>query len=73
MAALRDLGRRVGQPLSLREVLPDLAPPVFSARLDKLVDNAEMDATIVASMRHIATEDTRRLFRYAYEGKDVDF
>jgi len=73
VAALRDLDRCVGQPLSLREALPDLAPPDFYARLDKLVDNAEMDATIVASARHITTEDTRRLFEYAYDGKAVDF
>jgi len=73
VAALRHLGRCVGQPLSLREALPDLAPSDFYARLDKLVDNAEMDATIVASARHITTEDTRRLFEYAYDGKAVDF
>ena len=73
VAAIRDLARQVGQPLSLREALPDLSPADFAARLDKLVDNAEMDATIVASARHITTEDTRRLFEYAYQGKDVDF
>ena len=73
VVTLRDLDRSIGQPLNLREALPDLAAPAFAARLDKLVDNAEMDATIVASMRHITTEDTRRLFEYAYWGKDVDF
>jgi len=73
VAAIRDLARQIGQPLSIREALPDLGPADFAARLDKLVDNAEMDATIVASARDVTTDDTRRLFDYAYLGKDVDF
>jgi alcohol dehydrogenase class IV len=73
VSAIRDLERRVGQPLSIREALPDLAPDEFAARLDKLVDNAEMDATIIASARDLSSADTRRLFEYAYRGKDVDF
>jgi alcohol dehydrogenase class IV len=73
VSAVRDLGRRVGQPLSIREAIPDLTPDEFSARLDKLVDNAEMDATIIASVRDLSSDDTRRLFEYAYQGKDVDF
>jgi alcohol dehydrogenase class IV len=73
VSAIRDLERRVGQPLSIHEALPDLTSGEFAARLDKLVDNAEMDATIVASARDLSTDDTRRLFEYAYQGKDVDF
>ena len=73
VAAIRDLERQVGQPLSIREALPDLAPADFAAKLDKLVDNTEMDATIVASARPVTTADTRRLFEYAYVGKNVDF
>ncbi len=73
VAAVRDLARRVGQPLSIREALPDLGPDQFAARLDKLVENAEMDPTIVASPRDLSTADTRRLFEYAYSGKDIDF
>jgi len=73
VSAIRDLERQVGQPLSIREALPDLSPADFVAHLDKLVGNAEMDPTIVTSPRHITTDDTRRLFEYAYEGKDIDF
>ena len=73
VSAIRDLQRGVGQPLSIREAVPDLTPGEFAAQLDKLVDNAEMDATIVASARDVTTDDTRRLFEYAYQGKDVDF
>jgi alcohol dehydrogenase class IV len=73
VSAIRDLGRAVGEPLSIRQALPELGPDDFAAGLDKLVDNAEMDATIVASPRDLSTDDTRRLFEYAYAGKDVDF
>jgi alcohol dehydrogenase class IV len=45
----------------------------FATHLEKLVDNAEMDATIIASARDLTTDDTRRLFEYAYKGKDIDF
>ncbi len=73
MSAIHDLGRTVGQPLSIREELPDLTPDEFAVQLEKLVDNAEMDPTIVASTRDLSTDDTRRLFEYAYQGQDVDF
>jgi alcohol dehydrogenase class IV len=73
VSGIRDLERRVGQSLSIHEALPDLTSGEFAARLGKLVDNAEMDATIVASARDLSTDDTRRLFEYAYQGKDVDF
>jgi len=73
VSAIHDLERTVGQPLSIREALPDLTPEEFAARLDKLVDNAEMDPTIVASARDLSSDDTRQLFEYAFEGKDVDF
>jgi len=72
-SAIRDLAHEVGGPLSIREALPDLTSDSFAARLDRLVDNAEMDATIVASPRDLSSADTRRLFEYAFEGKDVDF
>jgi alcohol dehydrogenase class IV len=72
-SAIRDLQRQVGEPLSIREALPDLTHDKFAAQLDKLVDNAEMDPTIIASARDLSSDDTRRLFEYAYEGKEVDF
>ncbi len=73
VSAMRELARRVGQPLSVRAAIPNLTYEEFAAHLDKLVDNAEMDATIVASARDLSTQDTRRLFEYAYAGRDVDF
>ncbi|GAB4528805.1 MAG: iron-containing alcohol dehydrogenase [Anaerolineae bacterium] len=73
VSAIRELERQVEQPLSIRQALPELKPDDFATHLDRLVENAEMDATIVASPRDMSSEDTRRLFEYAYQGKDVDF
>jgi alcohol dehydrogenase class IV len=73
VSAIRELQRQVGQPLSIQKALPDLAPDEFSALLDLLVEKAEMDATIVACARDLSTDDTRRLFEYAFQGKDIDF
>jgi alcohol dehydrogenase class IV len=73
VAAIRELGQQVGQPLSIQAALPGLTAGQFAARLDRLVDNAEMDACIVSSPRDLSNEATRRLFEYAYQGKDVDF
>jgi len=69
--AVRDLARRIDQPLSLREL--DIAPAEFEAQLDKLVENAEADAQTVTSPRIPSSEEFERLFRYAFEGKGVDF
>lgn len=73
VSAIRDLGQEVGQPLSIHEALPQVTSGQFTAQLGKLVDNAEMDATIIASVRDLTTDDTRRLFEYAYRGQDIDF
>jgi alcohol dehydrogenase class IV len=73
ITAIRNLERQVGQPLSIGDALPDLTPDEFESRLDKLVDNAEMDATIVASARYLSSDETRRLFEYAFAGTDIDF
>jgi alcohol dehydrogenase class IV len=73
VSAIRDLERRVGQPLNIRQALPDVTPDAFSDQLGRLVDNAEMDPTIVASARDVNSDDTRRLFEYAYAGQEIDF
>jgi alcohol dehydrogenase class IV len=73
VTAIHKLQRQVEQPSSLHEALPDISPADFEARLDDLVDKAEMDPTIVASARDVTTDDTRRLFEYAYLDHEVDF
>jgi acetaldehyde dehydrogenase/alcohol dehydrogenase len=41
--------------------------------LDKMVELTFQDPTITMAPRAISGEQTKRLFRYAFEGKDIDF
>ena len=68
---LRDLIRRVGNPLSLAEAGIDRE--AFQAQLDKLVDDAFNDTQMVTVARSPSYEELRRLFVYAYEGRAIDF
>lgn len=69
--AIRSLARRIGQPLSLRDM--GIAEADLEARLELLVGNAEADSQTLTSVRVPTTEEFRRLFRYAYAGRPVDF
>jgi len=71
VAAIRDLMRQVEQPLTLQEL--GLSREELEANLEKLVDNAELDVYTVTSLRVPTREEIARLYRYAYEGKAVDF
>ncbi len=69
--AIRDLARKLGQPLTLREA--GISAEQFEAGLPKLVANAECDATLVVSARMPDSAELERLYRYAFEGKPIDF
>jgi alcohol dehydrogenase class IV len=69
--AVRDLLRRVGQPVSLKEA--GIEREAISERLDKLVENAGNEATTVVHPRVASMEELERLFLYAWEGRRVDF
>lgn len=71
VAAIRDLARKVDEPLSIEEM--GIAREDFEARLDKLIDNAENDAQMMTSPRVPTGEELGQLFLYAYEGKPIDF
>ncbi|HID89005.1 MAG TPA: iron-containing alcohol dehydrogenase [Anaerolineae bacterium] len=68
---LRDLIRRVGNPLSLAEAGIDRES--FDGQLDKLVDDAFNDTQMVTVARPPSYDELRRLFVYAYEGREIDF
>jgi alcohol dehydrogenase class IV len=69
--AVRDLLRRIGQPLSLEEA--GIPRESLEGELDALCDRAEMDLGMVVARRMPYREDLQRLFRYAWEGRRVDF
>jgi alcohol dehydrogenase class IV len=71
VARLRDLLRRVEQPLSLKET--GISRPDFESSLESLCDRMEMDSALATSRRFPYREQSLRLFEYAYEGWPVDF
>jgi alcohol dehydrogenase class IV len=69
--AVRKLSKRLGQPLTIEEL--GISQEEFEAELNKLVENAEADTQTLTSPRIPSTEEFEKLFRYAYEGRRVDF
>ena len=71
VSAIRGLLKRLGQPSTIEEL--GISLDEFERELPKLVENAENDSCAVTSPRIPSTEEFERLYRYAYEGRVVDF
>jgi alcohol dehydrogenase class IV len=69
--AIRELAQGIGQPCSVKDL--GITPEVFAASIPRMIGNAEMDTSLVFSARMPDSEELERLFRYAYEGKSIDF
>ena len=69
--AVRDLMRQIGQPLSLQEAGVD--QEALEAVLPVVCEHMSMDVNTICSGRVPDGEEVERLFRYAYEGRRVDF
>jgi alcohol dehydrogenase class IV len=68
---VRDLLRRVGQPVSLNEA--GIERDAITDRMEKLVENAGNEATTVVHPRIASMEEVESLFLCAWEGRRVDF
>jgi alcohol dehydrogenase class IV len=68
---IRELCRAIDSPHSLSDAGIDRTE--FGGNLDKLVDDAANDTSIVAAPRVPTYDELERLFLYAYEGRSVDF
>jgi alcohol dehydrogenase class IV len=71
IAAVRQLERRLGQPLSVAEMGIDRAE--YEARIEQMCEFAEGDGTITVNARVPERDELIRLFRYVYNGESVDF
>lgn len=69
--AIRNLARCIDQPASIHELR--ISQEDFEAALPKLIENAEGDNATFSSLRIPSAEEFERLFRYAFEGKSIDF
>jgi alcohol dehydrogenase class IV len=66
---IRELARRIEEPLSIQELGIDRQE--YEASLLKMIESGENDT--VSSQRIPDREEMRNLFLYAYEGKEIDF
>lgn len=71
VAAVRDLMRCVEQPMTLQEL--GISKVQLETNLEALATNAELDVYTVTSLRVPSHDEIIRLFRYAYDGRCVDF
>ncbi len=67
--AVRDLAGQIGQPLTVADL--GIPREAFEAALPKMVEDGMIDTTTCA--RCPDEEEMEKLYRYAYEGKTVDF
>jgi len=68
---IRDLARGINEPLSIKEL--GIPSDSFDNSMEKLVDYAMADFQLVTTARSPSSEETEKFFRYAYEGKSIDF
>ncbi|MBM3134936.1 MAG: iron-containing alcohol dehydrogenase [Chloroflexi bacterium] len=71
VAAIRQLARDIGEPLSLQEV--GISSEELAAKMPRLVDYTANDATMACSTRSPSNQEIERLCEYAWAGKSIDF
>jgi alcohol dehydrogenase class IV len=69
--AIRELARTVGQPGSIRALGIDEGR--FEAALPELIAKAAEDPQMLTTIRVPDEAELERLFRHAFEGREVDF
>lgn len=69
--ALRELAKKIENPLSLEEL--GLDQNEYQGVLEKLVDDAFNDTQIITAPRAPSYQELEKLFLYAYSGQEVDF
>ncbi len=68
---VKDLLSELNVPLSIKEL--GIPEDTFEKHLDSMVSYALEDISTVFSPRPMTEEQCKKLFRYAYEGKTIDF
>ncbi|MFZ1266758.1 MAG: hypothetical protein WAU95_09880, partial [Anaerolineae bacterium] len=70
-AAIRDLERRLGLPLSGREM--GIEPAQYDSEISRMVLLVEGDTSVTMSARVPNRADTAKLLRYTFDGTPIDF
>ena len=71
VAKVRALLTELGVPLTIKGL--GISEADFEAKIDKLVEYAAGDISCLLSPRPVTPAQCEKIFRYAYEGKDIDF
>ncbi|UCG54616.1 MAG: iron-containing alcohol dehydrogenase [Dehalococcoidia bacterium] len=69
--AIRDLAQEINQPLNIKDL--GISHDSFEQFLPKLVSYADMDTQTVTAARIPTIDEYDKLFRYAYDGRTIDF
>lgn len=70
-AAIRQLCQSVESPTRIADL--GIARSVFEVEIDRLVDHAFNDSSLMTAARSPSYEELARLFWYAFDGKEIDF
>jgi alcohol dehydrogenase class IV len=68
---IRVLMKKIGEPLAVKEM--GIKWEDYSRKLDELVAKAEMSTCNFVNPRVASSEELKKLFTYAFEGKTIDF
>ncbi len=71
VAKIRALAKEIGQPLSVKDCGIDKAK--YEESIPGLIDRALNEVMTMTVTRVPGEEDLGKIFRYAYEGKSIDF
>ena len=71
VTAILNLAQGIGVPTSIRAL--GISQEDLNRAMPALIDNTETDTQMVSSCRVPDTHEVEALFRYAYEGKSIDF
>ncbi|MBE0511927.1 iron-containing alcohol dehydrogenase [Candidatus Bathyarchaeota archaeon] len=69
--AIRDLMEKIGEPLTVKEM--GIKWEDYRQKLDELVAKAEMSTCNFVNPRVASSEELKKLFTYAFDGRTIDF
>ncbi|MFW9788325.1 MAG: iron-containing alcohol dehydrogenase [Candidatus Thorarchaeota archaeon] len=69
--AIRELMIKIGCPTSFKEA--KIKKKDFTAALEKMVEFAMMDTSLTMNPRNTDSDEIRKLYKYMFDGKTIDF
>jgi 1-propanol dehydrogenase len=70
-AAIKRLMKKIGSPRSFKEA--GVTKEDFDAGLEKLVEFAMMDTSLTMNPRNTDSQEIRKLYKYMFNGKSINF